>query len=63
MAENFPPDIPPTGTLIVFSLWPTRDMDKPHLRRTIFSVFLSNNGMKSPITKNIENNIFEEMTY
>jgi len=40
------------------------NIHKTHLRRIIFSMtFLSNLRVKSHITKNIENNIFEGITY
>jgi len=49
--------------LFVFSLWPTRNIDKMHLHKIVFSMFLSTLRVKSPITKKIKNNIFEGMTY
>jgi len=51
------------SALFVFSLLPTRNIDKTHLRRIIFYKFLSNLRVKSPITKKMDNNIFEGMTY
>jgi len=47
----------------VFSLWSTRNIDKKNLRKIIFSMILSNFRVKTPITKKIDNNIFEGMTY
>jgi len=49
------------SALFIFSIWPTRNIDKTHLR--IFSIFFSNLRVKSPIKKKIDNNIFEGMTY
>jgi len=49
------------NALFVFSLCPIRIIDKTHLHRIIFFIFLSNLRVKLPITKTIENNIFEDM--
>jgi len=49
--------------LFVFYLWSTHNIDKTHLHRIIFSIFLSNLRVESPITNNTENNIFEGMTH
>jgi len=50
--------------LFSFSLWPTLNIDKTYLptQNHFFYVF-NNLRVKSPITKKLENNIFEEMTY
>jgi len=50
-------------TLFVFSLWPTHNIDKTHLHKIIFSMFLSHPSVKSPVTKKIENNILDGMTF
>jgi len=39
------------SALFVFSLWSRRNIDKTHLRRIVFSMFLSNLIVKSHITK------------
>jgi len=51
------------SALFVLSLWPTHNMDKTHLHKIIFFMFLRNLREKLPITKIIEDNIFEGMRY
>jgi len=51
------------NALFVFSLWPTRNINKTYLRKIIFSISLNNLRVKSPITKKVKNNNFEGMTY
>lgn len=45
----------------MFSLYPIRNIDKTHLCRIVFPMFLIKLRVKSPITKIIEDNIFEVM--
>jgi len=46
----------------LFFVWPMLNIEKMHLCKIIFLIFLSNLRVKLPITKTIDNNIFEGMT-